>query len=153
MAPPGPTQPEETSEPGATRDTAIPTGRNTTQPIGRQRCIPIMSPLPVDPGLSTLELARPQRTAVGPPARRAGSASAATAPASSRSSIGALQPAGHGRGHQPAERAVPVVNPGRPQQQRQDQAGGERSREEPAPPPLPGASTPTGPTNPPIARI
>src|SRR5947208_8020733 len=50
MAPPGATQPEETSEPGATRDTAIPTGRNTTQPIGRQRCNPIMSPLPVDPG-------------------------------------------------------------------------------------------------------
>jgi hypothetical protein len=28
------------------------TGRNTTQPIGRQRHAPIMPPLSVDPGLS-----------------------------------------------------------------------------------------------------
>jgi hypothetical protein len=50
--PPAPTQLMETSEPGASRDTGMPTRRNTTPSIGRQRCEPIMPPLSVDPGLS-----------------------------------------------------------------------------------------------------
>src|SRR3954453_17189917 len=41
----------ETSEPGAIRDTGMPTRRNTTPSIGQQRCKPIMPPLSVDPGL------------------------------------------------------------------------------------------------------
>ncbi len=44
----------ETSEPGAARATDMPARRNTTPPIDCQRCIPIMSPLSVDPGLNPL---------------------------------------------------------------------------------------------------
>jgi len=44
----------ETSEPGDIRDTGMPTRRNTTPPIGRQQCIPIMPPLSPDPGLTRL---------------------------------------------------------------------------------------------------
>src|SRR5438045_2227601 len=42
----------ETSEPGATRAIDIPTGRNTTLPIGRHRSISTTSPLSTDPGLN-----------------------------------------------------------------------------------------------------
>src|SRR5207248_505394 len=44
----------ETSEPGATRAIDIPTGRNTTLPIGRHRSISTTSPLSTDPGLTLM---------------------------------------------------------------------------------------------------
>jgi hypothetical protein len=50
----------ETSEPGDIRDTGMPTRRNTTPPIGRQQCIPIMPPLSPDPGQSRIRERRNQ---------------------------------------------------------------------------------------------
>ena len=58
----------ETSEPGATRAIDIPTGRNTTLPIGRHRSISTTSPLSTDPGLNAARVVLGGHPTAVPPA-------------------------------------------------------------------------------------